>query len=418
MTSARACSTKHLSSGRINHRRCLDADGRVIDDAVVLLFEAPRSYTGEDVLEIQGHGGQIVMRLLHSRVLELGARSARPGEFTERAFLNDKLDLAQAEAVADLIDSTTDAAARSALRSLQGEFSDHVATLLEALVQVRSWTESAIDFADEEIDFLADVELAERLQSLAADIDSTLEKAAQGALLRDGVTLVISGPPNVGKSSLLNCLAGSDTAIVTEIPGTTRDVLRERIQLNGMPVDIVDTAGLRDTEDPVEREGIARARAAIQQADLLLELVDDRDADKHAAAKVPVSPARVLRVYNKVDLSGGKIGLRDTDSVTTDVGISAKTGAGVDELIQVLTDAVGGSTDHEATYLARDRHVDALRRAATAVREAGRLLATTVGGELVAEELRQAQSALAEITGEFTTEDLLGRIFADFCIGK
>jgi len=406
--------------GRINHRQFLDHDGSVIDDGVALYFRGPSSYTGEDVLELQGHGGRVIVDLLLARVLALGARSAAPGEFTQRAFLNDKMDLAQAEAVADLIDSQTVSAARSAQRSLQGAFSKHITNLLDSLIRARVWCEAAIDFPEEEIDFLKDRELVERLDALQDSIDTTLQQAKQGSLQREGLTLVIAGQPNVGKSSLLNRLAARDVAIVTDIPGTTRDLLREPIELNGIPLQVIDTAGLRQTHDPVELIGVAKAQEAIADADVVVLVTDDR-VPWQTQSLNEVIEGRLLPIvvaHNKVDLSSGHIGRREKKDTHTHVGFSALTGAGFDILVATICESAGALPGTEVTFLARRRHLDALRRAAETVRNARQLMQDSQAGELVAEELRQGQNALSEITGAFGSHELLTEIFADFCIGK
>ena len=411
---------KPVSAGQASHRRFLDHDGSTLDDGIALYFAAPNSYTGEHVLELQGHGGRVITDLLLARVLSLDVRLAAPGEFTQRAYLNDKLDLAQAEAVADLIDSQTAAAARSAQRSLRGEFSAHIRTLLEELVQARVWVEAAIDFPEEEIDFLQSTELETRLQNLERDLDEVLALAGQGALLRDGVTLVITGAPNVGKSSLLNRLAGREVAIVTDVAGTTRDLLRESIQLKGIPLEVIDTAGLRETHDRVEAIGVARAREALSTADVLVLIVDDRDGDA-APALDPILERHDIPLVvasNKIDLSNGQAGLRNRCGDVTQVGFCALTGAGLEELIDAVCAAAGAAPAGEVSFIARRRHLDALRRCVNAVDTARQLLSQGRHGELIAEELRLGQSVLGEITGEFSNDDLLGRIFSDFCIGK
>ncbi|TCO82780.1 tRNA modification GTPase trmE [Plasticicumulans lactativorans] len=402
-------------------RRCRfrDAAGAALDDGLALYFPAPHSFTGEAVLECHGHGGPVVLDLLLARICELGARPARPGEFSERAFLNGKLDLAQAEAVADLIAATSAAAARAALASLEGAFSRRVEALAAGLVELRVWIEAAIDFPEEEIDFLADGTLAERLDRLAAELDALIAAAGQGRLLRDGLTLVIAGRPNAGKSSLLNHFAGTDAAIVTDIPGTTRDVLRERIALDGLPLHLIDTAGLRDSDDPVEREGIRRAWAEIARADRILLLVDDASgvtaADRELRARLPAGTPLTL-VRNKIDLSGAEPGaISGTDP--PEWRVSLKTGAGLDALRHHLVDCAGYAGGGEGTFMARRRHLDALARARTALAAAGGQLRARAG-ELAAEELRAAHHALGEITGAFTSDDLLGAIFSSFCIGK
>ena len=398
------------------HRRFRAANGDVLDDGIALYFPAPHSFTGEDVLELQGHGGQVVLDMLLKRCLELGARLARPGEFSERAFLNDKLDLAQAEAIADLIDSGSEQAARSALRSLQGEFSTAVNQLLTDLIELRVYVEAALDFPDEEIDFLADSAVTQRLDSIKQQLHAIFQKARQGSLLRDGMHLVIVGRPNAGKSSLLNALAGQETAIVTDIAGTTRDVLRERINLDGMPLHIVDTAGLRESDDPVEKIGIERAWQEVHKADLIVLLVDDTqpDAPENAAilAKLPERLPR-LTVHNKVDLSGKTVGKQGEH-----VYISAKQGLGMEALKAELKTRMGYQGESEDTFIARRRHLEALSTTQTAVENAEYQLRTFNAGELMAEELRTAQDALGQITGKFTPDDLLGEIFSSFCIGK
>jgi tRNA modification GTPase len=401
-------------------RPFLDANGEPLDQGLALYFPAPNSLTGEDVLELHAHGGPVVLDLLLRRALDVGARLAEPGEFTQRAFLNGKLDLAQAEAVADLIESGSAQAAKAALRSLQGEFSAQVHDLTEALLQLRMWVEAAIDFPEEEIDFLADRALGERMEDIRRRFTELGEAARQGALLRDGLTLVIAGRPNAGKSSLLNRLAGYDAAIVTAIPGTTRDVLRERIEIDGLPLHILDTAGLRESPDEVEAEGIRRAHLEIERADRVLFVVDASDAKAVAAidadlAALPTSAPHTV-VMNKVDRVGGETrvdaGNRDI------VWLSAANGAGFDLLRAHLKDCVGFHPAGTGALSARARHLDALRRARAHVEEAHRLLVERHAGELVAQELTDAQRALGEITGEVSSDDLLGRIFGSFCIGK
>ncbi|NJD32856.1 MAG: tRNA uridine-5-carboxymethylaminomethyl(34) synthesis GTPase MnmE [Gammaproteobacteria bacterium] len=401
-------------------RAFLGEHGEPIDEGIALYFPAPHSLTGEDVLELQGHGGPVVLDLLLRRVLALGARGAEPGEFTQRAFLNEKLDLAQAEAVADLIDSGSAQAARAALRSLQGEFSSRVHALVEAMLQLRMWVEAAIDFPDEEIDFLADRALGERMESIRRQFAELGEAARQGSLLRDGLTLVIAGRPNAGKSSLLNRLAGYDAAIVTAIPGTTRDVLRERIEIDGLPLHILDTAGLRESPDEVEAEGIRRAHREIERADHVLFVVDAADPGAVAAveadlAALPTSAPRTI-VLNKIDRAAREPALEE--GAVTRIRLSAATGAGLDLLRTHLKDCVGFHAAGSGALSARARHLDALRRARGHVEEAHRLLLERHAGELVAQELTDAQRALGEITGEVSSDDLLGRIFGSFCIGK
>ena len=405
---------------RAAYRPFLDADGRVIDTGVALYFPAPHSYTGEDVLELQGHGGMVVMNMLLQRVLSLGTRLARPGEFTERAFLNGKIDLAQAEAVADLINSSTEQAVRSAQRSLQGLFSDRVRDLVQHLIELRLFVEASIDFADEDIDFLSAGETGRKLQNLTGQLEDLRCSARQGCLLRDGMTVVIAGPPNAGKSSLLNCLAGREAAIVTEIEGTTRDVLRERIQIDGMPLHIVDTAGLRPSRDRIEQEGVKRAQREIQNADRILLVLDDSRPERHIQHDLPASfPPRIgiTRIYNKIDLTGRAPCISENaDGV--EIALSVKTGGGLEHLYAHLKSCIGYGGENEDVFIARTRHLSALEEARESLESGLRQMREAGAPELVAEDLRKAQDALSRITGEFTSDDLLGRIFADFCIGK
>ena len=396
-----------------------DAAGQAIDQGLALYFRAPASFTGEDVLELQGHGGPVVMDLLLQRVLALGARLAAPGEFSRRAYLNDKLDLVQAEAVADLIDSQTAAAARSAMRSLRGEFSDLVNALVGKITELRMYVEAAIDFPEEEIDFLADSRIADALSSLIDQANGLLQRANTGRLLRDGMTLVIAGRPNAGKSSLMNVLTGQDSAIVTHIPGTTRDVLREQVELDGLPLHIVDTAGLREANDAVEKEGVRRARDELARADHALWVFDgESDPQAVGLAEAGLPPELpVTRVRNKADLVGIATGLGDRDG-QTEISLSAKTGAGVDVLREHLKRLVSFNGASEGDFSARRRHLDAITRARDLMVSGEQALSEGRAGELLAEDLRQAQLALSEITGEFSADDLLGEIFASFCIGK
>ncbi len=428
---ANAIASGVIGSGQLRPRHATfapfrDAAGLTIDEGIALYFPGPHSYTGEDVLELQGHGGPVVLEMLLSRIIELGARRARAGEFTERAFLNDKIDLAQAEAVADLIDAGSVAAARAALRSLQGEFSQQVHGLVESLIELRTWVEAAIDFPEEEIDFLADTALVKRLDALQQRFFEVMRSAKQGRLLRDGMTVVIAGRPNAGKSSVLNALAGYEAAIVTPVAGTTRDVLREHIAIDGMPLHVLDTAGLRTTADVVEAEGIRRARAEIAKADRVLFIVDaitdpDAEAWRSEQAHWPEG-LPVTLVFNKIDaLSTGQTDalnakpLRRVHQILT---LSAKQGLGLDRLREHLKACMGYEAADTGTISARARHLDALQRAEHHAENAVVRLKHERAGELVAEELRLAQMALGEITGEFQADDLLGRIFGSFCIGK
>jgi len=397
-----------------------DADGNSIDSGLTLFFPGPNSFTGEDVLELQGHGGRVVMDMLLQRLFELGARPARAGEFSERAFLNDKLDLAQAEAIADLIDSGSSEAARAALRSLQGEFSKRVHALAERMLYLRMYVEAAIDFPEEEIDFLADEKLQRLIDELQQSMQTLLSETEQGCVLREGLVLVIAGLPNAGKSSLLNALAGRDTAIVTDIPGTTRDVLREQIQLNGLPLEIIDTAGLRDSDDSIEQEGVKRAWREIERADRLLFVVDETQGMDAATTELLNSmPGELPRtvVHNKIDLAGRDTGI-ETDDDESRVYVSAKTGTGMKALSQHLQDCAGYREAGSDSFSARRRHLEALRRAAEWVDKAVDALNVNHAGELVAEDLRIAHQELGIITGEVSSDDLLGEIFSSFCIGK
>ncbi len=397
-----------------------DAAGDMLDTGLALYFPGPHSFTGEDVLELHGHGGPVVMDMLLARVLSLGARNAQPGEFTQRAFLNDKIDLTQAEAIADLIDSGSSQAARAALRSLQGEFSVSVHSLTEAVTETRMHVEAAIDFPEEEVDFLADNVLHARIDAAIELCEQITAKAQQGALLREGMTVVIAGRPNAGKSSLLNRLAGYEAAIVTDIPGTTRDVLRERIHIDGMPLHIADTAGLREDADVVEAEGIRRARNEMTRADRILYVIDATrslaDATMNAELATLPKDIPVSVVLNKIDLA--QTVSRYEQSVPPRLHVSATTGEGIDLLREHLKECMGFQGAGTGTISARRRHLDALARANDHLQEAQRQLLERRAGELMAEELRQAQQCLAEITGEFTPDDLLGRIFTTFCIGK
>ena len=398
---------------------------KVLDEGIALYFPGPHSFTGEDVLELQGHGGPIVLDMLLQRCIQLGCRLARPGEFSERAFLNDKLDLAQAEAIADLIEASSAQAARNALRSLQGAFSQRVHNLTEQLIGLRIYVEAAIDFPEEEIDFLADGHVLGMLDKVREELSTVQREAGQGALLRDGMTVVIAGRPNAGKSSLLNALAGREAAIVTEIAGTTRDVLREHIHIDGMPLHVVDTAGLRDTDDHVEKIGVQRALKAIGEADRVLLVVDatapeaqDPFALWPEFLEQRPDPAKVTLIRNKADLSGENIALEVSADGHVTISLSARSTAGLDLLREHLKACMGYEQTSESSFSARRRHLEALSHASAAL-EHGRAQLTLAGaGELLAEDLRQAQHSLGEITGAFSSDDLLGRIFSSFCIGK
>ena len=403
----------------------LNASGQQIDEGLVLYFPAPHSFTGEDIVELQAHGGPIILDMLLQRCCELGARPARPGEFSERAFLNGKIDLSQAEAIADLINSTTEQAALNASASLQGAFSQRINELVAAVTELRVYVEAAIDFPEEEIDFIKEGAVSTRLDGIMEQLQLVYREARQGALYQEGMKLVIAGAPNAGKSSLLNALAGTDTAIVTPIQGTTRDLLREHIQIEGMPLHIVDTAGLRDSNDPIEQEGIRRAREEMTSADRILLVVDDAlspdninvyiflvGSESSLTRDIPVTIVR-----NKCDLSGNRPGTT-ADQSTAVIYLSAKTGAGVDDLKQHLLTSMGYSQNTEGKFSARRRHWQALEKAGRDL-EAGRSqLIGTGAGELLAEDLRQCQEHLGEITGSFSSDDLLGEIFSSFCIGK
>lgn len=392
-------------------------DGAAIDQGLVLYFPGPRSYTGEDVVELHGHGSAIVADWLLETLYAYGARPAEPGEFTLRAFLNDKLDLAQAEAVADLIESGSRAAAKAALRSLDGAFSDAVERVRDSLTRLRVHVEGWLDFPEEELDLDAAAALEARLDATLAELDALIARAGSGRVLRDGLTVVIAGPPNAGKSSLLNTLAGYEAAIVTQIPGTTRDPLRERLSLDGLPVTLIDTAGLRESSDPIEAEGVKRAQRELARADLVLWLMDAAEGEARAAeaARAELGDARVTLVLNKIDLTADAPGLFEHDGLAG-IRLSVKTGAGLTLLTEHLKSFAGWHGEAGGTFSARRRHLEALERAARHLRAARGKLAGEL--ELGAEELRAAQTALGEVTGEFSSDDLLGEIFATFCIGK
>lgn len=399
-------------------------DGVVIDTGIAIYFPAPHSFTGEAVLELQAHGGPVILDMLLQHAIHLGARVANPGEFSERAFLNDKIDLAQAEAIADLIDASTVQAARSAIKSLQGEFSRQINTLVSSIIELRVYVESAIDFPEEEIDFLTEGKVEQRLADLLQQLNAVLDAAQQGALMREGMSVVLVGKPNAGKSSLLNALCGHDSAIVTDIAGTTRDVLREHIHIDGMPLHLVDTAGLRETDNPVEQEGIRRAWREVEQADRVLYLVDSSeelledledywpDYFQHIDSS---KPCNITFVFTKTDLSSLSV-LPDTPYPC--ICLSAKTGQGLDLLRHHLKECRGFSGQEEGSFMARRRHLQAMGLAQQYLNTGKQQLSTQWAGELLAEDLRQAQQALSTITGSFTSDDLLGEIFSSFCIGK
>jgi tRNA modification GTPase len=407
-----------IPEGRLATRTIFrGAAGEPIDDGMALFFHAPASYTGEDVLELHGHGGPVVLQMVLRRCVELGARLAEPGEFTRRAFLNDKLDLAQAEAVADLIEAATEAAARCALRSLRGELSELIGNLSKRLVELRALVEATLDFPEEEIDPVDREEAQERLRQLRDEVGLSLVRGRQGAVLRSGLQVVLAGQPNVGKSSLLNRLAGEELAIVTEIPGTTRDAVRQTIQIDGVPINIIDTAGLRDTADKVEAIGISRAWEAIERADVLLLVVDARvgvtDSDRAIVARLP-GKLKLVTVFNKIDIAHHASGAEEVEQ-SQRIYLSAKTGSGVDTLRTILLRLAGWQSGGENVFMARERHLVALERVADAL---DRAAGTILQSELFAEELRLAHTELNGITGEFTADDLLGQIFSRFCVGK
>jgi len=396
-----------------------------LDSGIALLFPGPHSFTGETVVELQAHGGPIILDLLLRQVCRLGARQAAPGEFSQRAYLNDKIDLAQAEAIADLINSTTEQAALNATRSLQGEFSRKIDELVDMVTRLRIYVEAAIDFPEEEIDFIEEGQVGQQLAAIIAQLDAVMRQARQGSLLQEGMKLVIAGKPNAGKSSLLNALSGSDSAIVTAIAGTTRDVLREHIQIDGMPLHIVDTAGLRDSEDEVEQEGIRRAWQEMASADRILLVVDDSDPAtsdnpdtiwperrQHLGRSIPVTI-----VHNKCDLTGQAPGV-SVKRDNTVIILSAKTGSGMDLLREHLKECMGFQNEGEGNFSARRRHLQALEAAAGFLRAGQEQLLNAGAGELLAEDLRQCQASLGEITGALSSDELLGKIFSSFCIGK
>ncbi|MBU72886.1 tRNA uridine-5-carboxymethylaminomethyl(34) synthesis GTPase MnmE [Spongiibacter sp.] len=399
-------------------REVLDGQTDVIDQGLALYFPGPNSFTGEDVLELQGHGGPVIMDRLLKACLRAGARMARPGEFSERAFLNNKIDLTQAEAIADLIDSASEQAARQAMRSLDGAFSREIDQLVEAVTVLRIYVEAAIDFPEEEIDFISDRRIADDLDNIKHQLERVRASARQGSLMRDGMTVVIAGKPNAGKSSLLNALAGRESAIVTDIAGTTRDVLRENILIDGMPLHIIDTAGLRDSDDPVEQEGIRRAWQEIDKADRILLIVDSNQSDNASipeAFQAHANNGKLSLIFNKCDLSGQTP--REEEGEPPRLYLSAKQGDGIELLREHLKNCVGFE-DGDSPYIARRRHIEALETAQQHLQEGEQQLREFQAGELLAEELRLVQQSLSEITGAFTSDDLLGRIFSSFCIGK
>ncbi|WP_196139797.1 tRNA uridine-5-carboxymethylaminomethyl(34) synthesis GTPase MnmE [Aliikangiella sp. G2MR2-5] len=415
---------KKLQPRIANYLPFLDIDGQQLDQGIALYFENPHSFTGEDVLEFQGHGGPVVMDLLIEAVLACGAVMAKPGEFSERAFYNDKLDLAQAEAIADLIDSGSKQAAKSALRSLTGEFSAKIHALVEKVIHLRMYVEAAIDFPDEEIDFLADDKVKLQLKEIIQDLAALLASAQQGSLLREGMKVVIAGKPNAGKSSLLNALSGRETAIVTDIAGTTRDVLSEQIHIDGLPLHIIDTAGLRHAKDKVEQIGIERASKEIEQADRVLLVVDSSDGEDHLAREeirqfidpaIELPPVTLVR--NKCDLADESPNIEKLHDERV-ITLSAKEKLGIELLKEHLKSIVGFEATESGTFMARRRHIDALKRAQEHLDTGFEQLTQMMAGEILAEELKLTQDCLNEITGEFTADDLLGQIFSSFCIGK
>jgi len=413
--------SQQLSNKLVSPRQAVftsfkDEDNTIIDSGILLYFPNPASYTGEDTIELQGHGGSVVLGMLLKRVLNLGARLANPGEFTERAFLNNKLDLAQAEAVADLIESSTEQSVRSAQKSMQGVFSEQINELVDELTELRIYVEAAIDFVDEEIDFLSDGIVENKVKVLIEKIHKILKTAQQGRLLRDGMTVVLAGKPNAGKSSLLNALAGHEAAIVTEIAGTTRDTLKERIQIDGMPLHIIDTAGLRESDNVVEKEGIRRAHEEIKKADKILLLIDSTDPEIDSIINTLPSDSNITKIYNKIDLLGIEPEIKESEH-GSQIYLSVKKGIGMELLTDHLKQTVGYDSETDDVFIARRRHVEALNQSHIYVKNA-LLQLQNEAGELVAEDLRQAQNHLAEITGAFSSDDLLGKIFSSFCIGK
>lgn len=412
-----ALTQKKLVTRYAHYAAFYDQQNEIIDTGLALFFPNPASFTGEDIVEIQAHGSPILMDILLKRIIELGGRLASAGEFSQRAFLNNKLDLAQAEAIADLIESSTLQSARSAQKSMQGVFSKQINQLVEELIELRIYVEAAIDFVDEEIDFLTDGVVANRIEKLIASIDMILKVAQQGRLLRDGMTIVLAGKPNAGKSSLLNALAGHDAAIVTDIAGTTRDILKEYIQLDGMPLHIIDTAGLRDSDNIVEQEGVRRAYQEIHKADKVLWLIDINDPEPADILDNLPNNISLTKIYNKIDLNNMPAKIIENDQ-SAEIYISIKHNIGMELLTEHLKQSVGFNVQADDVFIARRRHIDALNHALEYVKNALKQLKSYQAGELVAEDLKGAQQHLSEITGIFTTDDLLGKIFSSFCIGK
>ncbi|MBX2849739.1 MAG: tRNA uridine-5-carboxymethylaminomethyl(34) synthesis GTPase MnmE [Acidiferrobacterales bacterium] len=412
---ASAITQKKLPARQAIFSHFKNTEGETIDTGLAIYFAGPNSFTGEDVVELQGHGGPIIQDLLIKEIVRAGARPARAGEFSERAFLNDKIDLAQAEAIADLIDSSTEQAAKGAMRSLQGEFSEKVHELLAELIHLRMYVEAAIDFPEEEIDFLADEKVHNSVEALQQSLDKTIQQAGQGRILRNGLRLVLAGKPNAGKSSLLNALTGHEAAIVTDIPGTTRDTVTETIDIDGLPVHIVDTAGLRDSQDTVEKIGIERARQAMQTADHILYIIDATDNQQASLEELSEQQHRLSKIYNKIDLLDKPLELTDQSK---SLQISATQEVGINALKDHIKKLAGYNQDGESVFTARRRHLTALESARDSVQRGYQQLQTHRAGELLAEELLQAQNALNEITGAFSADDLLGEIFSGFCIGK
>lgn len=404
---AKQITTKNLMVRFATFTSFYNPQQQLIDEGIAIYFKAPYSFTGEDVVELQGHGGPMIMDQLLQTAIALGARMARPGEFSERAFLNDKLDLTQAEAIADLIHATTHEAAQSAVKSLQGVFSKTIDELLRQLIDIRMFIESAIDFSDEDIDFVEQHQIIDKLEKLLAQIATVRKSAQQGVLLQAGINVVIAGAPNAGKSSLLNCLSGRDSAIVTDIAGTTRDILREYISIDGLPMHVIDTAGLRETGDVIEQEGVKRAKDEMHKADLILWIYDATQPQP----QIPQTQTPVIAVANKIDLV-------DACDALQSIPISAKQNLNIDQLKQAIKDQVGFQSTENASFIARRRHLDALDKTCDHIQHGLQAYHETQAHELLAEDLRLASHSMEEITGKFTSDDLLGKIFSEFCIGK